>query len=444
MKRRLMLRRLMLRRLIMRRLIIIRNMNRSVFRSLALLTGLMLMMTSCGSQAGINLMADVKPIKQDISENTETKALTDSLNGFSWQLLQKTSEEKQTGNVLLSPLSAYFALAMALNGADGNTAVEMKAALDMGEMSMPSLNDGILGWMKALSESDDKAKWSIANSIWYNTGFVVDKGFLQTNADYYLADARMLDFTDASAPGTINGWVKEKTGGKIEEIVSSIKPDVVMYLINAVWFKADWETPFKPSGTQPGTFHAPAADMETEFLSRTGTITSINGALAEGILLPYTDERFAFVALLPAENKSPRDLIKEMNPADFSEMLSGRTESQVSLRIPKFETRFEADLVGILQQMGMKEAFMSDVADFSLMNADRSKNLYISGVKQKTYCRIDEKGTEASAATSVEMSTTSMPMIDKEIVFDRPFLYGIIDVETGIPMFLGLMEDPGE
>lgn len=417
-------------------------MNRRLSLSLALLTGLMLMTASCGAQAGNNLMSDIKPLKQNTPANQENKALTDSISGFSLKLLQKASEEKQTGNVLLSPLSAYFALSMTLNGADGNTAAEMKSALDMGDLGMADLNNGVLGWMKALSEPDAKAKWSIANSIWYNKGFTVDKGFLQTNADYYLADARMLDFSSASAPGVINGWVKDKTGGKIEEIVSTIKPDVVMYLINAVWFKADWKTPFKPSGTQPGTFHTPGADTQVKYLSRTGSITTLKSPTAEGILLPYADERFAFVALLPSGNLSPRELIKGMTPSDLSAMLKSGTESQITLRMPKFETRFEADLMETLKQMGMKEAFIPDVADFSLMNADRSKNLYISGIKQKTYCRVDEKGTEAAAATSVEMTTTGMPLVDRELVFDRPFLYGIIDVQTGIPMFLGLMESP--
>ena len=418
-------------------------MNRRISLPLAFLAGLMLITASCGAQAGDNLMSDIKPLKLNTQPNKDNKALTDSLSRFSLKLLQKTSEEKQAGNVLLSPLSAYFALSMTLNGADGNTAAEMKKALDMGDLDMTALNGGVLGWMKALSEPDAKAKWSIANSIWYNKGFTVDKGFLQTNADFYLADARMLDFSSASAPGTINGWVKEKTGGKIEDIVTTIKPDVVMYLINAVWFKADWKTPFKPSGTQPGAFHAPGADTQVKYLSRTGVTTTLKGSKAEGILLPYEDERFAFVALLPADNLSPRELIKGMTPSDLSAMLKSGTESQITLRMPKFETRFEADLVETLKQMGMKEAFIPNVADFSLMNSDRSKNLYISGIKQKTYCRVDEEGTEASASTAVEMTTTAMPLVERELVFDRPFLYGIIDVQTGIPMFLGLMEDPG-
>jgi serpin B len=296
--------------------------------------------------------------------------------------------------------------------------------------------------MNALSQQDAKAKWSIANSIWYNKGFQIDGTFLQTNADYYLADARMLDFSSASAPGTINGWVKEKTDGKIDKIVTSIQPDVVMYLINAVWFKADWKTPFKTSGTQPGTFHGPSADTQAKFLNRTGSITYLKSSICEGILMPYSDERFAFVAVMPEGSRSPRQMIADMAPSDLSALLKSGTDEQISLRIPKFETRYEIDLIDPLRQMGMKAAFIPDVADFSLMNSDRQKNLYISGVKQKTYCRVDEKGTEAAAATSVEMTTTAMPLSDMELVFDRPFMYGILDVKTGVPVFLGLMENP--
>jgi len=417
-------------------------MNRNSILILTSLLCLTMLIGGCGS-AGRDLMSGIQRTENTSQETGQSTELAKSLSTFSLRISQHSASASSSGNMLLSPLSAYFALAMVRNGANGATADEMSKTLGMENLTRNDLNAGIRMWLTSLSDSEGKAKLSIANSIWYDEGFSAKQDFLQTNADHFLADIRTLDFSIASAPDVLNGWVKDKTDGKIESIVDEIGPDVVMYLINTVWFKADWADPFKSGSTLPAVFHSPSGDIQVPSMHKTALMTSLQGSFGDGILLPYTDPRFVFAAILPADGKTPRDLLASMQADDLAVWMAAGTEEQISLQIPKFETEFETELSPVLKEMGMPTAFDAQSADFKAMGSSPHGNVFISAVKQKTYCRVDEKGTEAAAATSVEMSTTSMPVNQKELVFDKPFLYGIIDVETGVPLFLGLMEDPG-
>jgi serine protease inhibitor len=168
---------------------------------------------------------------------------------------------------------------------------------------------------------------------------------------------------------------------------------------------------------------------------------------ATGIALPYADEKFAYFALLPDKQLAPREWLAEQDQslfADIAEMMAQKPEFTVQLAMPKFEAHYDDSLINELTDMGMGIAFDPYNADFSQMNEQHTKDLYISEVKHKTFIRVDEKGTEASAATSVEIRVTAMPLSDKQITFDRPFLYGIMDLQTGMPLFIGIMEDPAD
>ena len=160
-----------------------------------------------------------------------------------------------------------------------------------------------------------------------------------------------------------------------------------------------------------------------------------------GVLMPYSDGRFAFVAILPTDNNT-HAAVSGIDAAAFASLLDSRQSLSVQLSLPKFETSYKAGLVDALTNMGMGEAFDPNAADLSLMNSSHIKNLFISDVRHKTYCKVDEAGTEAAAVTSVEVSMSGMPVSDKQLDFNRPFIYGIVDTVTGLPLFLGIMDDP--
>ena len=414
-------------------------MLKKVIAMIGILLIFSLSLTGCAARPATDLMAGVKAAEWPENPSAPGPAFIASLNGFAWRLLQESTANPD--NILISPASVYLALAMTLNGADTSTREAMLTALNAQGITLEELNTMNRDWMTLLSSQDEKARLIIANSIWYREGFAIDKDFLQRNADYFAAGARMLDFSKPEAVDTINGWVFEATNGLIERMLEEISPAVVMYLINTIYFKADWQTPFIKNFTAEGNFVAPAGTVKAQFMHRTDRMNYLESDGATGVLLPYADNRFAFFAILPPANTTPRQLVMSQNSDFLNLILNSSIELNVELALPAFKSSYSDSLVDDLKNMGMTIAFGSG-ADFSLMNSGRSKDLFISEVKHKTMIDLNENGTEAAAATLVEISKTGLPSAERQLSFDRPFLYGIIDRITGQPIFIGILEKP--
>ena len=392
-----------------------------------------------GCSSSVNLMEGIKPNNEIGVMRQMDEKFNQAILNFTWNMFKESSSNE--GNLMISPISAYFALAMAANGADGDTKTEMMKALSAENVPLDDLNKGLNYWMNTITK-DRIAKFSITNSIWYREGFKANKDFLQTNADYYSAYIRSLDFMQKSAPDTINGWVKEATNDKIDKIVGEINDDLVMYIINAIYFNGDWKYEFSANKTRKESFNAPSGKVETDFMSRRGKMDYLEFNGVTGVILPYLDEQFAFVGLLPEEGETPKDIINNLTVLDLINLMKNKEEKNIELSIPKFEVSYEDSLINELSNMGMKLPFEPYSADFSKMNESGEKDLFIGEIKHKTYIRVDEKGTEAAAVTSIGVEATSMPVEFPRLTFDRPFVYGIVDVTTGIPLFIGIMENP--
>ena len=392
-----------------------------------------------GCSSSVNLMEGIKPNNEIGVMRQMDEKFNQAILNFTWNMFKESSSNE--GNLMISPISAYFALAMAANGADGDTKTEMMKALSAENVPLDDLNKGLNSWMNTITK-DRIAKFSITNSIWYREGFKANKDFLQTNADYYSAYIRSLDFMQKSAPDTINGWVKEATNDKIDKIVGEINDDLVMYIINAIYFNGDWKYEFSANKTRKESFNAPSGKVETDFMSRRGKMDYLEFNGVTGVILPYLDGQFAFVGLLPEEGETPKDIINNLTVLDLINLMKNKEEKNIELSIPKFEVNYEDSLINELSNMGMKLPFEPYSADFSKMNESGEKDLFIGEIKHKTYIRVDEKGTEAAAVTSIGVEATSMPVEFPRLTFDRPFVYGIVDVTTGIPLFIGIMENP--
>ncbi|HAF18077.1 MAG: serpin family protein [Thermacetogeniaceae bacterium] len=419
-------------------------MKQRVFNCLIVFICLSLAFSGCASQGGAaDLMADLKPSQQPASPAQIDKAIKKESNAFAVDLFKKSAENE--GNIMISPASVYLALAMTLNGADGETKTAMLDVLADPGLTVDLINNACRSWIDLLEKTDSKTKLEIANSIWFDQDFTPYKPFLQKNADYFAADIKKLNFNDRNTPKIINNWVKEATHNTIDKIVDSIDPDVVIYLINAVYFKSDWQTEFNKNNTRDRTFNTPDGTIETPFMHRLDRMTYFSINKATGVALPYADQKFAYFALLPDKEMTPREWLAEQDQSlfnDLARLMAKKPKYTVQLAMPKFEVHYEDSLLNELTELGMGIAFDPDQSDFSQMNEQHTKDLYISEVKHKTFIRVDEKGTEASAATSVEVRVTSAPQFDKELTLDRPFLYGIMDLQTGMPLFVGIMENP--
>lgn len=347
------------------------------------------------------------------------------------------SEEE---NVALSPLSAYFALAMVANGAKGDTLAEFTDTLG-GGLEMADINLFCRALADRLTRTAGSTKLSLANSVWTDkTGFVPNQDFLQTVVDYFGAEVFTTDFKDPKAVTDINKWIEDKTKGLIKDMLKDLSPDTVMALVNTLYMKARWAIPFEKAETYKNQFaKADGTKVETPFMSRTGKMQYLSTDTAEGVLLPYDDERLGFVALLPKEGKSPADVLASMS--DVKALIDGAQETSVRLSLPSFKIAYECKMNEILQAMGINLAFDEGRADLSGLGS-AAGNLFIGRVLQKVVIEVSEAGTEAAAATVIEIRTTSAPLGDVTLTFDRPFVYMVVDLDSGLPLFIGQMDNP--
>ena len=366
----------------------------------------------------VDLMANITPSPVSFSEPIESGNV--ALADFSVNLLQNTYEDK---NCVLSPYSLYTALAMTANGTGGNTRKQMEQLLGM---SISELNARLYALAQ---KSGDELHCS--NSVWFRQreGFAPNDEFLQLNADFYGADIFGAAF-DEDTLHDINTWICEKTHGKIENAMDSIDPNTMMFMLNVLTFDAEWQKPYETSQVKPGTFYASVGEEGAMMMSAEEEMY-LDDSEAVGFMKPYKNDRYSFLALLP--NGDLEQYIKNLNGEKLLNTVRNASAENVLVTMPKFELEYNALLNEPLSAMGMSDAFTA-AADLSNMsNAD----LFISKVIHKTYFRLDERGTQAGAASIVSADYKSIAFAPKRIVLDRPFLMGIFDSENECFIFLG-------
>ncbi len=400
---------------------------------------LALLLSGCANSAAIgvgagNLMADIK------ANTVEPGGSAADTTEFALELLKNTYAGE---NTVISPLSAYLALAMTANGSVGVTLREFEQVLGA---HLDELNDTGKLLLDAFNSTSDAVTIKSVNGIWYNAAsvFTPNAGFLQTNADYYNAAAVAAGFSDQTTVDNINQFVSDNTNGLIEKMLDNLDADI-MVLINTLYFKGDWASPFNADDTTDIRFTLSDGDgirtptMEQEY----DAVPYFECDDARGIILPYADDRFAYVAILP--DGSVSDYVSALTAGAFSDLIDSASDKNVKLLLPRYETEGQYDLNDILKAMGLNMAFDPDKADFSAMGSVENGNIYIDQVKQNAVFKLGEKGTEAAAATSVQMATMGMPLEQPELIelhLNRPFMYALMDMETMTPLFLGVVENP--
>lgn len=401
----------------------------------------LLFMSGCspGTAETVDLMDGVAAMEWPDAAEEMDEAMINSVEAFSWDLFVRSLEEE--GNVLVSPASVYLALAMTMNGARGDTLEAMENVLKTGSMDLETVNSQARNWTALLREETEKTVTTVANSIWLRLGYNVSTDFLQANAEYFDAGAMGLDFSDEKSVDVINGWVEENTNGAIDEIIDEIDPQTMMYLINAIYFKSEWEEKFCGEDTDTGTFYGLDGTMEVTYMHRTGEMEYLDWNGYRGVVLPYESQGYEFFAILPEEGQDLIAALDEEGPEFLAEILEQGKDENVTLTLPKFEMNYEKKLDQYLKDMGMAVAF-SGQADFSGMNEAGISELFIGEVLHKTFMRADEEGTEAAAVTSVDIRLTAVPEEGILLSFDRPFLFGIWNSQTKTLLFIGRMEEP--
>ena len=387
-------------------------------------------------QASENLMDGVTARKLNIDSTIDANFIKPT-SDFSIDLFKKTVT-KDT-NSLVSPVSVYLALGMTANGAGSNTLKQFENVLG-GGLGINELNQNYYAMSNKLKSIKD-GKLQIANSIWYrNQNLTVEKHFLQKNADYFGAGAFQLDFSKKDTADKINLWVKENTGGKIDKMVEQIDSSTMMYLINTLYFEADWQSAYQNS--EAGDFHAPEGTVSASFMHSAEKY--IHDDKADGMLKSFKDDRYAFAAILPKTGTNLDDYIGQMSGDSFLKLLNSAGDERAECSLPKFKYEYSIGLNDPLKELGLTDAFDGSLADFSQMGSSADGKLFVQDVLHKTFIAVDETGAKAGAATEVMMGTKSAMPVEKQIVFDRPFVYAIIDTQTKLPIFIGTVNNPSK
>jgi serine protease inhibitor len=360
-------------------------------------------------------------------------------NIFAMDLLrQSVTARPDEANVFLSPLSASMALGMTMNGAAGETWTQMRDMLGFAGLEEPAINEAYRALIGLLLDLDPGVTFGLGNSIWTRLGLPVVPDFYERVREYFGAEVQELDFSDPSTLAIINGWVEEATHGRIDKILDQIGPRDVMYLINAIYFLADWTEQFDRARTEERPFtRADGSTVPVPLMSQMGEFRSFHADDARGIELPYGGGAFTAVAMLPAEGETLAELVAGLDAerwADWMDRLDAREPDRAYVALPRFEIEYAQLMNDDLQALGMVDAF--GPADFSRMV--QGGGVWVDRVVQKTFLRVDEEGTEAAAATMVVMVESAPP----EFVFDRPFLFAIRERLSGTVLFVGVIGDP--
>ncbi|WP_256757406.1 serpin family protein [Cohnella sp. WQ 127256] len=398
----------------------------------------------CSSCQNGNTVESVEHQREYTLADLDTR-IVEASNRFGLTLFSELSKQKSDDNVFISPLSISSALSLVNEGATGETTKALMKTLELGTMSKEEVGQGYRMLLDLLRSSEDRdVELNVANSIWMREGQKFHEAFVQRSRTSYHAETNQLDFNSPSAVKKMNNWVDQQTNGKIKEMVKVIHARSILYVLNAVYFKGAWSQPFQPQATSEGKFHVPDSEaVSIELMSKSGHFEYTKQPEYEAIRIPFgKKESASMVIFLPEAAEGSVNQVLQKLTAD-SELITKPFElRQGRVDLPKVKFDYSISLNDALQAMGMGEAFDEVRADFSLM-APQPPNIFISKVDHKTTLEINEQGTEAAAATKVEMlAGSSEPSDPFHMTIDRPFIVAIVDQVTNSILFIGTVVNP--
>jgi len=371
----------------------------------------------------------------------------DAAASFAFELLKESNKADYEGDSLLvSPLSVMLALSMTANGAEGETLKQFEKVLG-GKMDIDDLNAQLFNYTSSLS-STEKAKFNLANAVWLTSSpsFSVNRHFISRIENTFDADIVAADMTNPATVDEINSWVKKETFDMINKIIDegSLDERTIMVLLNAIAFDAQWQNEISDKSCFEDDFNGIAGKKTVTFMRTSGN-RYLEGNNEIGFIKNYAGGDYAFLALLPDEGIDINDYVASLSGKEFLKICDEDfgDKYEVNTVIPHFSFDCSLSMVGVLEKMGIKDAFNPFTADFSGMGESTNGALYISDVIHKTHIELDNKGTKAAAVTGVVVNcyTAYIPAKVKNVVLDRPFVYAIIDTQTGLPIFLGVCEN---
>ena len=425
-------------------------------------------MTSCSSSEEISgdpdepkrvvyMLEDPQPIQLTEAQ----RVFANDNNQFTLNFLKTVNDVDKSGkSFIFSPLSITYVLGMVNDAATGETEKELEQTLGFHEGGIKAVNEYCKKLIDGLPKVDERVKLNIANAIFLNKNYTLKSQFGQDMQTYYDAKAEALDFSSPQTLSLINSWCSDKTNGMIPTILDEVNPNMMSYLLNAIYFKADWASKFDQNNTREETFAKENGSTELPMMHQNVLIQYLNNDIFSAVKIPYGSGLWNMMVLLPEEGKTTDDVINHFATCGLSGvegLICQITEDniatmkknyfspyEVDLKLPRFETSSDTDklvieggLVGLMKNMGINLAFDSYFAEIPNMC---EVPVYIAMMRQKAKIKVNEEGSEAAAVTvagMIEMS--AMPMEYPKATFhaNRPFVYVIQEASSGIILFVG-------
>ena len=423
------------------------------------------MLLSCSSSEDEVSFGETKVVVNMLSESelielsTEHRQFVADNNRFAMNFLKMVNEEYpyRTGkSFVYSPLSITYVLGMVNDAATGLTEKELEETLGFNEGGIQAVNDYCKKLIDGLPKVDDKVTLNIANAIFLNKDWTLKQQFTQDMQTYYDAKAEALDFKAPETLDHINGWCNEKTNGMIPTILDEIDPLIMSYLLNAIYFKADWASKFDPQNTKDETFTTENGNSSTKIpmMHQNVLIKYMKNNTYSAIEMPYGNGLWNMVVMMPEEGKNTDDIINHLKMFGVYPMLyddiDGSLDTwvfgpyEVDLKLPRYETSSDTDdledgLIGLMKKMGINRAFEDGLAEIPNMC---ELPVYIEIMRQKAKIKVNEEGSEAAAVTVVGVANKSMgseTMEYPKATFhaNRPFVYVIRENSSGVILFVG-------
>ena len=433
------------------------------FYGMAAMAACSMMLLSCslsddeipGEKRIVNMVSDPKPVQ--LTE--EQRVFANDNNGFTLNFLKTVNETDRSGrSFIYSPLSITYVLGMVNDAATGDTEEVLEETLGFHKGGIQAVNEYCKNLIDNLPKADTDVELDIANAIFVNKDYTLKPQFEQDMQYYYDAKAEALDFSSSKTLDHINGWCKEKTKGMIPAILDEVKPDMVSYLLNAIYFKADWTKKFDPKNTKNEKFATGNGSTEMPMMSQDVYISYVRNETYSAVKIPYGNSLWNMMVLLPEEGMTTDDIINHLVEKGFSDVEdyeslhnSNRVDGvfrtyEVDLKLPRFETKsdtheLDGGLISLLQQMGIRQAFDIQFAEIPNMC---DKPVYIEMMRQKAKIKVNEEGSEATVVTVAGMGelTSAGPIHEVEIPkatfhANRPFVYVIREMSSGVILFVG-------
>ncbi len=410
-------------------------------KNLIILAVTLIFAASCTPGDGGGTPEPAKPI--DLTTRGAEKISADNAFAFDFfrQTLATAPDDKKP-NAFVSPMSLTMALGMLYNGTSPEAAAEMAAALGVADFTPEQINEHYRTLYKALLEADPRTALAIANSIWARKGFDVKPPFYAANREYYAAEVQTRDFLDPATIAAINKWCADNTNNRITKILDKIPAEAVMYLINAVYFKGQWQYEFAKSDTRDDDFHmADGSTRKVKMMSQQTDLPFYGDQTLQCVDLPYGNGAFSMMVMMPADENTPLDdLIAALDADTYNSAVDGLRERGIELKLPRWKQECDFWLNDAMRNQGINSIFYSG----NLGGISDDPNIAVTMIRQKTFVEVTEEGTEAAAVTIIGIEYTSALPNPGPMQFhaDRPFLYLIRERSTGAILFMGRMDNP--